>query len=65
MRYSVNRDTKIVELLSSVFTADELLELVKQFDGYSFLVFSPQKSEKQGMVVGEKYVQILGNVEHN
>lgn len=65
MKYTVNKEIKTIELLPSTFTADELLQLVEEFKDFSFLVFSPQKSEKQGMVVGANYVQILGNTEHN
>lgn len=64
MKYLVNKYTKTIELLPSVFTAKELLELVEQFKDYSFLV-SPQKSEKQGMVVGANYVSIVGDIEYN
>ena len=63
MRYSVNKDSKTIELLPSVFTTEELSELMEQFEGYSFSVsFSPKK---QGMVVGANYISIIGNTEYN
>lgn len=66
MRFTVNKDTKIIELLPSVFTAEELLELVEQFKDFSFSVsFSAQKSEKQGMVVGNAYVPIISTIDHS
>ena len=59
------KENKTVELLPSTFTADELLQIVEEFKDFSFLVFSAQKSEKQGMIVGQKYVQIISGLEHN
>lgn len=64
MKYTVNKETKTVELLDGVFTTKELLDLIEQFEGYSFSVFSP-KIEKKGMVVGAAYVSVIGSIEHN
>lgn len=66
MRFTVNKDTKTIELLPSVFTAEELLQLVEQFKDFSFSVsFSAQKGEKQGMVVGNAYVPIISIIDHS
>jgi len=73
MKYIVNKDTKTIELLPSIFTADELSYLMEQFEDYYFSVsFSPKKAietssklEKQGMIIGATYISIIGNIEHS
>jgi len=67
IRYSIDKETKTVELLGGSCTEEELKDLLRMFEGYSFTVsipFSP-KLEKQGMVVGAQYVPIRGLIEHN
>lgn len=43
MKYTVNKDTKTIELHSGIISYDDIKGLVEQFEGFSF---SPQKSEK-------------------
>jgi len=72
IQYTINRETKTIELLSGDANIQELRDLIEFFKDYKFSVslpFSPPKSEnrleKQGMVVGNAYVPILGTIEHN
>jgi hypothetical protein len=64
MKYTVNKNTKTIELHSGIISYDNIKGLLEQFKDYSFLICSP-KIEKQGMVVGEKYIPLIGNISHS
>lgn len=64
MRFTVNKETKTIELHSGIIIYEDIKGLLEEFEGFSFLI-SPQKSEKQGMVVGANYISIIGNTEYN
>ncbi len=73
INYAINRETKTIELLSGDSSVEEIKDLIELFKDYKFSVsksFSAPKSEnkleKQGMVVGNTYVAIVGSkIEHN
>lgn len=44
MKYTVNKETKTIELHSGIISYDDIKGLVEQFEGFSFSV-SSQKSE--------------------
>jgi|GEM_PF-4995180 len=76
INYAINRETKTVELLGGSCTEEELKDLLRMFEGYSFTVsmhsvsnsFSPKidnNVRKEGMVVGCAYVPIISRIEHS
>ncbi len=71
INYAINRETKTVELLGGSCTEEELKDLLRMFEGYSFTVsipFSPKIDNtvaKQGMVVGAAYVSITSTKDYN
>lgn len=76
IRYIVDAENKVIELLSGDSSVEEIRDLIELFKDYKFSVslpFSPPKIEirtentleKQGVVVGAKYVSIIGNKDYN
>lgn len=76
IQYTINRETKTIELLGGESSIEELRDLIELFKDYKFSVslpfFAPKieiktdnKLEKQGMVVGAAYVPIISRIEHN
>jgi hypothetical protein len=67
IRYTIDKETKTIELLGGSSSEEELKDLIEMFEGYSFTVsFSPpNRLEKQGMVVGAAFTPIIGKIEHN
>jgi len=71
INYAINRETKTVELLGGSCTEEELKDLLRMFEGYSFTISLPLSPKidntvtKQGMVVGAAYVPIISRIEHS
>lgn len=76
IRYSIDKETKTIELLSGDANIQELRDLIELFKDYKFSVslpFSPpkieiktdNKLEKQGMVVGASYKPLIGKIDHS
>jgi hypothetical protein len=72
INYAINRETKTIELLSGDANIQELRDLIELFKDYKFSISLPfslpkieNKLEKQGMVVGAKFVPLIGNKDYN
>lgn len=70
IRYTIDTETKTIELLGGESSIEELRDLIELFKDYKISVslpFSPPKNtlEKQGIVVGAQYVSITSKIDHN
>lgn len=68
IRYTIDTETKTIELLGGESSIEELRDLIELFKDYKFSVslpFSAPKLEKQGMVVGAKFVPIIGSKDYS
>lgn len=66
IRYAIDSERKTIELLSGG-SVNELKDVCKKYKDYSFTVSFARDNrlEKQGMIVGAAYVNIVGKIEHN
>ena len=63
IRFSINRDKKIIELLSGG-SVEELQDLINKFKDYSFIL-AKKEVENKGVLVGGVYKTVISGIERN
>lgn len=63
MRYSIDRETKEIELLSGG-TVEELKDIIKLFEGFTFKLGN-NSLQKSGISVGAAFVPIIKTLDYN